>query len=249
MIRLGFMQSVFRGAVFCWALVTPPVLAQSDSPMARAEVALKLKQGDLLVSARVNGSHPLTFKLDTGFGISTITPAMVESLHLERAGGLTIDGIAGEERAATYRNAELDFGSMIFRPRRIAALASEKKERTKSRDGILGADFFRRFVVELDVAPGLMRLYEPSEFRYTGAGEVIPLQFRRDTPIVQGTISTSRHEMVDGRFEIDTGCDDCLCLGQDFVTANRLFDAVKAKPRSARRGVGGSTPIQRATLE
>src|SRR5256885_1310612 len=92
-------------AFSCWAII--PSQAQSKSSLSRAEVPLKIKQGDLLVSARINRSQLVTFKLDTGFGITTIKPALAESLHLERAGGLTIDGIAGEERAATFRNAEL----------------------------------------------------------------------------------------------------------------------------------------------
>jgi len=213
------------------------------------EVPIKLHQGDLLVETRVNASDVLTFKLDTGFGITTISPNLADSLHLERAGGLTIDGIAGEERAGTFRGAEFSFEGMTFRPRRVAALPSERQTRQRTRDGILGADFFRRFVVEIDVPNRRMRLYEPSGFTYSGTGEVIPLQFRRDTPIVEAVIRPPGREPVAGRFEIDTGCDDCLCLGHDFVSANRLLDGAKTRSESARRGVGGSAPIQHGILE
>ena len=227
----------------------PMLSAQPKPAITRTELPLKVKQGDLLVSAKVNGSRALTFKLDTGFGITTIKPSLVESLHLGRVGGITIDGIAGEERVATFRDAELDFGGMLFRPRRIAALGSEKQERSKARDGILGADFFRRFVVEIDIPARLLRLCEPGEFHYSGRGEVIPLQFKRDTPIIDGSIVTLSNEIVNGRFEIDTGCDAFLCLGQDFVAANELLDKVKMMPQGARRGVGGSTPIQHGDFE
>ena len=249
MTRIRDKRSICLAAILFWGASFPIGLAQTNPPARPVEVSLKAKEGDLLVSGRINNSRLLAFKLDTGFGITTISPEVAESLQLQRAGGLTIDGIAGEERAATFRNAELDFAGMIFRPRRVAALPSDKEERKKDRDGILGADFFRRFIVELDVAARVMRLYEPSEFKYAGAGEVIPLRFKRDTPIVEGTIVTANHEIVNGRFEIDTGCDDALCLGQDFVAANRLLDKAKPKPRAARRGVGGSTPVQHGALE
>ena len=213
------------------------------------EIPVRLQQGDLLVAVRVNDSAPKTFKLDTGFGITTISPNLADSLHLDRVGGLTIDGIAGEERADTYRGAIFNFEGMNFRPRRVAALPSERQSRQKTRDGIFGADFFRRFVVELDAPNRRMRLHEPSSFVYNGPGEVIPLQFRRDTPIVEAVIRPPGREPLNGRFEIDTGCDGCLCLGHDFVSVNRLLDAANPKNESARRGVGGSAPIQQGALD
>jgi len=245
---MGFKRPVDLIALVSLVMIPSMLLGQPGPSMTRTELPLKLKQGDLLVNARVNGSGPMTFKLDTGFGITTLRPSLAESLHLERSGGLIIDGIAGEERAATFRNAELEFGGLSFRPRRVAALLPEKYESSKNRDGILGADFFRRYVVEIDIPERVLRLYEPDEFHYSGRGEVIPLQFKRDTPIVDGVIETSGNEVVNGRFEIDTGCDAFLCLGQDFVAANGLLDKGKNTLQSARRGVGGSTPIHQGTL-
>src|SRR5882724_1780782 len=148
----------------CAAVMPAP--GQTSAPPAAVAVPIKLHQGDLLVEARVNASNKLTFKLDTGFGITTISPKLADSLHLERIGGLTIDGIAGEERADTFRGAEFSFEGMTFRPRRIAALPSERQGKQRSRDGLFGADFFRRFVVEIDVPSRRMRLYEPSGFTY-----------------------------------------------------------------------------------
>src|SRR5215471_6741161 len=248
MTRSSFERFVCIIAFSCCAL-TSTVRAQIKPMSPQVEMPLKISQGDLLVSVRMNGSRLLTFKLDTGFGLTTIKPVLAESLHLERAGALTIDGIAGEERATTFRNAELDFGGLIFRPRRVAALPSENEHRNKTRDGILGADFFRRFVVNIDVSARVIRLCEPDAFTYTGQGEIIPLQFKRDTPIVEASIVTSRNETISARFEIDTGCDDFLCLGHDFVSANRLLDQGKTAPQGARRGIGGSIPIQHGTLE
>jgi len=232
----------------CCATLTA-ASGQAGTSTAMVAVPIKLHQGDLLVEARVNASNKLTFKLDTGFGITTISPKLADSLHLERIGGLTIDGIAGEERADTFRGAEFSFEGMTFRPRRIAALPSERQGKQRSRDGIFGADFFRRFIVEIDMPARRMRLHEPGGFTYSGKGEVIPLQFRRDTPIVEAVIRPLGQEPVTARFEIDTGCDDCLCIGHDFVSANRLLDGAKPRTESARRGVGGSAPIQHGMLD
>ena len=39
-------------------------------------------------------------------------------------------------------------------------------------DGILGYDFFKRFVVEVDYINHILTIYEPEKFNYSGDGEV-----------------------------------------------------------------------------
>src|SRR5215468_3900459 len=154
-----FTAPCFVGLVSCITAISAS--AQTNQPIALAEVPLKTRNGDLLVETRINGSEQLLFKLDTGFGITTIHPNRVESLNLERVGHMTIIGIAGEEQADTYAKAVFDFGGATYTPRRIASLPSEARRRWRKRDGILGEGFFRRFVVEIDMAKQHLRLFEP----------------------------------------------------------------------------------------
>jgi hypothetical protein len=222
--------------------------AQTNSPVALAEVPLKTRNGDLLVETRINGSEPLLFKLDTGFGVTTVHPNRVESLNLERVGHMTIIGIAGEEQADTYAKAVFDFGGATYAPRRIASLPSEARRRWRKRDGILGEGFFRRFVVEIDVPKQSLRLYEPKAFDYHGSGEILPISFKRDTPIIDATVTPEGRAPISGRFEIDTGCDGDLCIGHEFVAANHLLDDDKAGKSDSRRGVGGGAETRTGTL-
>jgi predicted aspartyl protease len=224
------------------------VSAQTNSPVPLAEVPLKTRSGDLLIETRINGSEPLLFKLDTGFGVTTIHPSRVESLNLERVGHMTIIGIAGEEQADTYAKAVFDFSGATYSPRRIASLPSETRRRWRRRDGILGEGFFRRFVVEIDVAKKQLRLFEPKTFNYQGSGEILPISFKKDTPIVEATITPQDRAPIVGRFEIDTGCDGDLCIGHEFVVANHLLDEGNAAQSDTRRGVGGRAEIRTGTL-
>jgi hypothetical protein len=202
----------------------------------------------LLVKTSINGLGPLEFKLDTGFGISVINPNKVESLHLESFGHMSIIGIAGEERAETYKGAVFDFGGKTYQPRALAALPSEARRRWRTRDGILGAGFFRRFVVIIDVPKKELILCEPEKFAYQGKGEIVPISFKRDTPIIDASVTLKGKAPVAGRFEIDTGCDDAVCLGHEFVTANHLLDGIVDAKNDARTGVGGSADIKTAKL-
>ena len=85
-----------------------------------------------------------------------------------------------------------------------------------------------------------MTLREPDTFRYAGNGEVIPLRFRRDTPIVLANINLPGREALRAWYEIDSGCDGALCLGHDFVKSNRLEQVLGSNHASKRTGVGGS---------
>jgi len=140
----------------------------------------------------------------------------------------------------------LDFSGLTYAPRRVAALPSER-ERSRRRDGVLGSGFFRRFVVEINAKSNTVTLHEPGSFDYTGGGEVIPLTFRRDTPIIEASLTLTNGQTVPSRFELDTGCDGALCLGSDFVAANNLNDTT-AGPRSRRAGIGGGRGIVSGTV-
>src|SRR5437899_10034923 len=67
--------------VSCFTVMS--ALAQTNPPVALAEVPLKTRSGELLVETRIKGSEPLVFKLDSRFGVTTIHPNRVESLNLE----------------------------------------------------------------------------------------------------------------------------------------------------------------------
>jgi len=242
------MKAALWIAVFVPGVTVMSASGQTNQPIALAEVPLKNRNGDLLVETRINGSEPLLFKLDTGFGITTIHPGRVESLNLERVGHMTIIGIAGEEQADTYAKAVFDFGGVTYTPRRIASLPSDARRRWRKRDGILGEGFFRRFVVEINVAKQRLRLFEPKTFDYRGAGEILPITFKRDTPIIDATITPQGRAAITARFEVDTGCDGDVCIGHEFVAANHLLDDGNAGQSDTRRGVGGGAEIRTGTL-
>jgi predicted aspartyl protease len=178
--------------------------------------------------------------LDTGYALTMIHPAHTETLALKRVGHVTIVGIAGEEAADTLTGASFDLAGATYLPSRVASLPSEASRRGRRRDGILGNGFFKRFIVEVDPRAKTITLHEPKEFQYAGAGEIVPLTFKKTTPIVEASVNTPGGETVMARFEIDTGCTGGLCLGRDFVQANHLDPDEAAARGGTRTGVGGA---------
>jgi hypothetical protein len=190
-----------------------------------------------MLGARLNGGQQVSLMVDTGYGLNMLHPDLVEQIGLRRRGKVTIVGIGGEEDADMFEGAVLDFGGLTYAPRRVAALPSDR-ERSRRRDGVLGSGFFRRFVVEIDSKNSTITLYEPKSFEYKGTGEVLPITFRRDTPIVEGSIVLTNGQIAPARFELDTGCDGALCLGSDFVAEHKLGGAEGGR-RGQRSGIGG----------
>jgi len=209
-------------------------------------IPFKHERGHVMVGARLNGDHQVSLMVDTGYGLTMLHPDLVDQLGLRRRGKVTIVGIAGEEDADMFEGAMLDFGGLTYAPRRVAALPSDR-ERSRRRDGVLGSGFFRRFVVAIDSKASAVTLHEPSSFEYTGTGEIIPLTFRRDTPIMEASLVLTNGQTVPARFELDTGCDGALCLGSDFVAAHNLTDTT-TRPRSRRSGIGGGRGIVSGTV-
>lgn len=232
------------------------ILAASPGDMRAAEtktnsvirLPLEVRRGTALVKVRVNDAGPFAFKLDTGFGVTTIHPELVSSLNLKPAGTLTINGIAGTEKADWYSGATFDFGGESYTPRRVAVIPSDAQRPRRARDGILGVGFFRRFVVELDPIEKTITLRDPDQFEYKGKGEIIPLQFRRDTASLEATISFPDQKPIVARYELDSGCDGALCLGHDFVKSNQLDELTSSHRNGARVGVGGSVDTHEGRL-
>lgn len=211
-----------------------------------ATVPYEIRRGQAVLPATVNGTNKLWMMLDTGFGITMLKPKVIESLGLQKAGSVTIEGIAGEERAATYQSPAFDFGGAVYTTRRVAALDSEDNRRT--RDGILSSSFFRRFVIELEPKEKRASLWAPTNYTYQGKGEILKLSFRSTTPIIEAAMTTPKGEKVMAKLELDSGCSGALCLGKDFVEQHGLTGAAPGET-SRRQGIGGGARTQTGSVK
>ncbi len=194
-----------------------------------------------MVPARLNGSNALSLLLDTGYDMTMLHPDYVQASALRRTGRVSIVGIAGEEPAGVFEGPAFDFGGVIWKPRRVAALAAGNEGRSRRRDGVLGSGFFRRFVVELDSRRNTVTLHEPDGYVYSGAGEILPLTFKSPTPVVEVTVRLPNHSETRAQLQVDTGCNGALCLGKHFVEAHQLVSTNDPARDGGRTGVGGST--------
>jgi hypothetical protein len=224
-------------SILAFALLT--VFAADDNPLI---IPTKFSHGRIILTARIAESGPLTFLLDSGCTIPTLRPELVDELKLTASGHVQINGIAGEERAPTYRNVVFDLDGVTYAPRRIASVPSERNERRR-RDGVLDAGFFRHFVVEFIPGTDSLRLHSPTNFTYSGSGTIVPFRFRDEIPVIKGAVVLANGDPINAEFEIDTGCDSGLCLGEKFVTSHELLEKIQHRA-GEKFGIGGSVDTQ-----
>jgi hypothetical protein len=228
-----------------WLLAPPELRAAETANLV--EMKVKLHHGRVILPARVNQStQALSFLLDTACTICTLHPDLMDELGLPPSGHVRINGIAGEERAPTYKGVVFKMGEVSYSPFRVASVPSERSE-SRRRDGVLGSGFFRRFVVEIDAKAKSVRLYSPTNFTYTGPGETLSFSFRDEIPVVKAAICLPDKSWVEGDFEIDTGCDSGLCLGETFVKRHKFLDEAEVKS-SEKFGVGGSVETKSGSV-
>lgn len=220
--------------------------AQQTNP-APITIKARMAHNRFVIPAKINDT-PLNFLVDSACTIPTLHPEVVEQLKLESSGSVEIAGIAGEERAPTYRGVVIDMGEAKYSPRRIASIPSERSESRRRRDGVIGSGFFKQFIVEMDARAKEIRLHSPTNFTYSGRGEVIPFRFRRrdEIPIVEASIVVS-NQPIKAEFEVDTGCDSGLCLGAKFVQENKLLESISGR-RGEKFGTGGSVETTMGTV-
>ena len=101
-------------------------------------------------------------------------------------------------------------------------------------DGILGRQLFRRYIVELDYANGVMRLHQPESFTYEGTGERVNLLLQGGFAMVRAAVMHAGRA-ANGVFILDTGANNAVTLFSPFARRHQLA------PRSKPVRVGGVT--------
>jgi predicted aspartyl protease len=214
-----------------------------------AQLPIELSGNEIFLQARVNGSEPLWFGLDTGAGSTVINTLTAEALGLKMEGRHQTTGAGGQVPSSIVRGVRFDIGGARLETLRVTTISLTSIENAMGHkmDGILGYEFFSRYVVELDYERQFVSLYEPASFVYKGGGESLPLTFALNHPYVHAKVAMPGREPVEGKFVLDTGSNLPLILLDSFVRENRFAESLTKTLKVTGRGVGGdvSMPVGR----
>lgn len=167
----------------------------------------------MILEARVAGSAPLRFILDSGAPIVVLASRELgEQLPLQIIGQARVGG-AGDGEATTVALAsgvKIELGGVTIDNATMAVGAAA--EAIAGADGILGGSLFRNLVVEIDWDSSALSLHDPARFEYDGDGVILPLTLLPSGHlVVEGTVAQGATART-ARLLVDTGAGHALSL-------------------------------------
>ena len=230
--------------------VAASVAAQAPAKAAssvRATIPFELNNKHIIVKAKVNG-QPITFVLDTGDQVAIVDLDFARRMNLSLSGEVRVGGAgAAISTGAMVQNATFTIDGLegFSQPVRMALPLGKVLSPRAGRDfeGIIGQEFIRQFVIEIDYQAQVLRLHDKEKFVYNGAGESIPIKFMHGHPILEAEVTpVGSTAPLKGKFVLDTGAGLALALYSPFVSEHGLLGPDTKTIRSlGGAGAGGET--------
>ena len=78
--------------------------------------------------------------------------------------------------------------------------------------GVVGADLFRRFVIEIDPAARRIRLHDPAAWQAPQSAASVPIRFRSGHPFIRARLELPSGEALEHELHFDIGASHALSL-------------------------------------
>jgi hypothetical protein len=224
--------------------------AQAPKPAPAAQpisIPFELVTRHVVVKVRVNNSRPLSFIFDTGDKVAIIDLKVAQELGLDLYGQVSVGGagsgrLAGSQvRGANWTLPGLDgFTQPVVLALPFDRLASRFGH---DFDGIIGSEFIKQYVVEIDYQARVLKLHDRNTFTYSGAGESIPISLdSQGHPILRGEVTPVGGQPIPGKYVLDIGSGNSLALHSPFVADHGLLNSnLKTIRAIGAGGAGGQT--------
>jgi Aspartyl protease len=195
---MGFFAHVAVLALFL------AVSAHSETPN---EIRFQYQDGLIWLKAKVPGkTTSLNFLLDSGAGVSVIDLEQARALGMRIRDPESVQGVSG--RAVAYRVDDFQANSGgVALPKSVLAinLQAISQRCHQHIDGILGMDFFRGRIVQIDFAARRVRIVERDSQGLADC-EILPIKICNDAFCVPVRVAENPAQWI----RVDTGCDACL---------------------------------------
>lgn len=238
------LAAVIAGALLAGCNITyallgftePTVLVQRHPAKTSEPIELPFREaagGLVLITAKINGGGSYDFILDTGAPVSVVLDGPgTEALKLDTSKAKKL-GDADNPATPTgviTPGFTFEFGPVKFSdltavviPRKV--MPCPERFDALNFHGVIGADLFKRFVVEIDHARKRVRLYDPAEAPAYIAGALragraaeLPLTFRNGHIYTDLKVRLpSAESAVPVHVHVDTGKNNALSL----ITASK----------------------------
>ncbi len=217
----------------------PPVFDKGSSAL---DIPIELSSNHIYVKVSLGSGPPAQMILDTGGGTSAFDPEMIQAAGIELGTPVRAMGAgAGTRDAWLLSHVTYSLPGVTLKDQSVTAISFRHLEAVSGHrlDGVLGADFLRQFVVEIDYAGRRLNLHDPKSWSYRGTGHPLALEFKGPIPSVEAVLN----DTIAARFHVDTGARMAVKASRSFVEraglealAGRMIEGPPGM------GIGGATP-------
>ena len=193
------------------------IAAAQGAPQPPFTLPVQYARGaPIFIEARVNDSAPMRFILDSASSFSMIRVREAEALGLTGDRAMSLNG-GGGAFSMTLTRAALSVGSLTLPDVQLGIAPL-----TERYAGIVGADLFERFAVEIDYGGQRVRVLDPAAFHPAATATRVPVTMIDRIPNVVAAIAFGERVEVEGTFRIDTGSWATMMLNRPFADAHRF---------------------------
>lgn len=212
------------------------------------EIPFELANRHIILKVKVDGSRPLSFVLDTGDRYAIVDLDRARELGLKLHGAIRMGGAgAGIKTGAFVEGATFTIPAFtgFSQPVSLALpIRSMSQGLGQDFDGIIGFDFIKEFVMELDYQARVIRLHDKDKFTYTGPGESIPIDLGSSGhatghPIMEAEVTPHGGPPIKGKYVLDLGSGLALALHSPFVNEHQLIGPQRKTIKAFGAGAGG----------
>ena len=189
------------------ALFTFGFLFSLRSASAATEIPFVYRHGLIWLKVDVAGqSRALDFLLDSGASATVLDVQTAHRLGLKLGARESVRGVDGFCDSYRVAGLKAELGILPIAGSALALDLSPVSRACGERiDGLLGADFFRKRIVQIDFVEQKIRVLAAGELAAPGA-QVIPLATRNDAMCVRVAVNGQPAQWV----RLDTGCQSAL---------------------------------------
>jgi Aspartyl protease/PDZ domain len=231
-LLFGFdVVGILMGVALSFTIQSCHVVQSTAQPVTlSSDVAIpfELVNRHIVLTVRVNNSRPLSFVLDTGDSVALIDLDLAKELGLNLKGEVKVHGVGAELSTALFVH-DSSFTISGFdgfsQPVTLAMPLRNLAPRLgHDFDGIIGSEFIKQFVVEVDYEARLIKLHDKDKFTYSGPGESISVHLNAvGHPVIEAEVTPMASDPIKGKFVLDLGASDALALYSPFVAERHLI--------------------------
>jgi hypothetical protein len=183
--------------------ILPCLFAKADEPV---KIPFRFTDGFIRVEVQLAAApKPLSMLLDSGASVSVLNLATARRLQFPTGKSLSVHGVSSDSHAYDIGPLPVAISGTDCGTITMSADMSHADELcSEPVDGLIGVDFFRDRVVQIDYAQHFLQILSHSP--KPSAAHRLPVKVINDVACVGVSVNGSSHRWT----RLDTGCNDSL---------------------------------------